>query len=181
MAEYYFDIETYSTTPKPDPLQDKVITIQYQRLGSATGRIEEELHILTEKEYGSEEKLLEKFKQIFITGNNFDFIPIGVNLYGYDFIILMNKFKQYFGQDLLLDFLRNRPTIDLKSTLVMMNAGKFGGYNQLLGKKQSGNVIREWYEKGEWENIQNYIKDEAKNFIEKYQIMKRELVKINLS
>jgi hypothetical protein len=181
MAEYYFDIETYSTTPKPNPLQDKVITIQYQRLGSATGRIEEDLQILTEKEYGSEEKLLEKFKEIFITDNNFDFIPIGVNLYGYDFIVLMNKFKQYFGQDLTIEFLRNRPVIDLKPTLVMMNGGKFVGYNQLLDKKQSGNVIREFYEKGDWNSILNYIKDEAKNFVEKYQIIKRELMNIKLS
>lgn len=181
MAEYYFDIETYSPTPKPDPLNDKVISIQYQRLSSTTGRIEEDLKILTEKEYGSEEKLLEKFKEVFITENSFDFIPIGVNLYGYDFIVLMNKFKKYFDQDLTFDFLRSRPVIDLKPTLIMMNGGKIQGYNQILGKKQSGNVIKDWYEQGDWDNIITYIKDEAKNFIEKYQIIKKELSNIKMS
>jgi hypothetical protein len=40
MPEYYLDIETYSPQVKPDPLKDKIITIQYQRLSTELGKPE---------------------------------------------------------------------------------------------------------------------------------------------
>ena len=181
MTEYYFDLETYSTTDKPDPQIDQVITIQYQPLATETGEPKGDLQILTEWDLGSERELLKKFKDIFLSGSDFNFIPIGVNLYGYDFIVLSNKFKKYFDMDLGFKLFRDKPTIDLKSTLVMINNGQFRGYNDLLGKKHSGNVVREWYEKNEHDKILEYIRDEAKNFVEKYQILKEKLPNIKFS
>ena len=48
MAEYYFDIETYSPREKPDPETDKIITIQFQRIDLKTGEPRGDLIILKE-------------------------------------------------------------------------------------------------------------------------------------
>ncbi len=47
MAEYYFDIETYSPRDKPNPETDKIITIQFQRIDLRTGKPKEDLVILS--------------------------------------------------------------------------------------------------------------------------------------
>ena len=181
MTEYYFDIETYSPTVRPDLVNDKIITIQYQHVRSETGEPLDDLKILTEWDCGSEKELLSQFKKIFFTGSDFDFIPIGVNLYGFDFISLANRFNKHFNLGMDIQFFRNRPVIDIKPILIIMNKGQLRGYTTLLGKKQSGNVIKEWYENNERDKIIEYIKDEANNFIEKYQILKKEVPKIRFS
>ncbi len=178
MPEYYFDVETYSPAERPDPMNDKIITIQYQRLSTERGQPEEPLNILTEWNYGTEKSMLTKFRSIFLTGNDFDFIPIGVNLYGYDFLVLSERFKHHFGTAFNADFYRNRPVIDLKPILVMMNKGIFKGYQGLLGKAESGRKVSEWYDAGDHPKIIDYITREAQNFVEKYQILKKELSKI---
>src|SRR5208337_3609759 len=104
MAEYYFDIETYSPELKPDPLKDKIIAIAYQRLKSVDGFPMGDLHILTEWKYGNEKLLLAEFKKVFLTGNNFDFIPIGINLYGFDLIAMIQKMNRYFDSNLDFQF-----------------------------------------------------------------------------
>jgi len=176
MTEYYFDLETY-VKETPDPTRDKIITIQYQRL-SMDGRPDGELTILTEKEYGSEKAILEAFKPTFLTDNKFDFIPVGVNLYGYDLICLVHRLNHYFDLGLGFDFLRDKPAIDVKSTLVMMNRGRFEGYQKLLGKTTSGSVIRAWYEVGDWPRILRYVKEEAELFTGKYQVLRQALPKV---
>jgi len=181
LTEYYFDIETYSTTPKPVPTNDKIITIQYQKLRTETGETEGDLQILTEWDTGSEKNLLDKFRKVFLTGNDFAFIPVGVNIYGYDFIALIHKLNHYFDLGMGMNFFSDRPAIDLKSTLIMMNKGQLKGYNLLLGKKQSGNIIKGLYEAKDYEKILQYIRDEAEAFLSKYQKLKRELPKIDLN
>ena len=181
MTEYYFDIETYSPGMRPDPVNDKIITIQYQQVSTETGEPIGDLKILTEWELGSEKELLSKFKDVFLTGSDFNFISIGVNLYGFDFVALASKFNKYFDLSLGLQFFRDRIAIDLKPILIMMNNGRLKGYTDILGKKHSGNVIKEWYEQKKHDEIIDYIKDEAEHFIEKYQILKKELPKIKFS
>ncbi len=178
MPEYYFDIETYAPGPKPDPLTDKIITIQYQRLSSESGQPEGDLRILTEWEAGSEKAMLDAFKPIFITERDFDFIPIGENLYGYDLIVLVQRLNHHYNLSLGLSFFRNRPFIDLKPTLVMMNKGRFSGYGVLLGQKGTGAMVKGWYEAKDYPKIVDYIKEEAQSFINAYQILKRELPRI---
>ena len=48
MAEYYFDIETYSPGEKPNPETDKIISIQFQRIDLRTGKPLENPTILKE-------------------------------------------------------------------------------------------------------------------------------------
>lgn len=180
MGEYYFDVETYSLSEKPNPKNDKIITIQYQKLSTERGEPEDGLQILTEWDYGSEKAMLDVFRKIFLTGRDFDFIPIGVNLYGYDLIALISRLNHHFGLNVDMSFFRNRPVIDLKPTLIMLNKGIIKGYNTHLGKTESGAKVKEWYAAKDYPSIINYINDETGNFINKYQILKREIPRITL-
>lgn len=175
MAEYYFDIETFTAGPKPDPTSDKVITIQYQQLSGVDGGPIGDLKILTEWDLGSEKAVFDAFKPLFLTERPFDFIPIGVNLVGFDLLALISGFNRHYGLGLGMGFLRDRPYIDLKSTLVMMNNGRFGGYAQLLGKSLSGSNVKEWYLARNYAKITDYVKDEAAIFVSAYKALKRQL------
>lgn len=180
MAEYYFDIETYSPAERPDPSKDKIITVQYQRLSTRDGKPEGNLEILTEWDHGSEKEMLDKFRRVFMTGSDFDFIPVGMNLYGFDLIALLSRLNHHFNLNLGMDFHRSRPVIDIKSTLVMMNGGAFKGYHNIMGKTVSGSMIKTWYENKDYPEIMDYIKQEAENFVSKYQLLKSEITKVKL-
>ena len=125
MGEYYLDIETYSPQDKPDPVNDKIIVIAYQKLSTREGNPEEDLQILTEWDCGSEKAMLDIFRGMFLTDYDFNFIPIGVNLYGFDLISILHRLNHHFDLNLGMDFFRTRPVIDVKPTLVMMNKGIF--------------------------------------------------------
>jgi hypothetical protein len=182
LAEYYLDIETYSPGARPDPLKDKIITIQFQQLDWKTGAPKGELRILTEWDFGSEEAMLDEFRKIFVGGGDWGFVPVGVNLYGFDLVALISHINKYFGLGLDVGFLRSKPVIDIKAITVIMNRGEFKGSDSVLGKGLPGRMIKELYEEGESgrPKIINYIKEEAKNFIAKYQILKRELPLLDL-
>ncbi|MEM3161044.1 MAG: hypothetical protein QXJ74_09710 [Nitrososphaera sp.] len=179
MVEYYFDIETHGEG-KPDPQKDRIITIQYQKL-QLDGKPDGKLRILTEWDYGSEKAMLEEFRKYFLTEKLFDFVPVGLNLYGYDMICLIKRWNTLLGLNHGIELIRDKPVIDIKSLLVMMNGGRFVGHNELLGKDVSGSMVRTWYAEGKRGEILKYIENEAKNFITKYQILKREVAKIRLA
>jgi hypothetical protein len=178
LTEYYLDLETYSPTGKPNLEQDKIITIQFQELSTREGHPQGELVILSEWHSGSEEAVLAEFRKRFLTGRPFDFIPIGLNLYGFDLILIIRRLNKYFDLQLGIDFFRDRPVIDIKSILVIMNNGMFSGYQRILGKIESGTLIRDWYEKKDYDRIEKYVREEAGIFIKNYQILKAELPKI---
>ena len=73
---YYLDIET---TGK-DPIQDKIITIQYQKLDRYTAKPTDSLKIL--KEWESDEKtiLTQFISDSNVDGTIWDFVPFGFNL-----------------------------------------------------------------------------------------------------
>ncbi|HGE72072.1 TPA: hypothetical protein ENX78_14635 [Candidatus Poribacteria bacterium] len=174
MTEYYLDIETCIEGDRPDPLKDRIITIQYQRLDDCRGE-NGKLEILTEWDEGSEKSMLEKFRDIFITNNHFDFIPIGVNLYGYDLIVILKRFKAHGILDIdPFAFFRDRPVIDIKPILVLINRGSFRGYTDII-KKEHGTKIKEWYNNRNYEKIIEYITQEAQSIIKAYQILKEDL------
>jgi hypothetical protein len=131
--------------------------------------------------------MLDAFRKVFVTGKDFDFMPIGVNLYGFDLIAILNKLNYYFNTNLDMTFFRSRPIIDIKSILVIMNNGRLKGYQEWLGKDSSGSVIKDFYMAGiggdptGYEKIVEYVKKEATNFISKYQILKKEIPKIKSS
>jgi DNA polymerase elongation subunit (family B) len=183
LGEYYFDVETYSPELKPNPLKDKIIAITYCRLRTEDGSPRGDLRILTEWDCGSEKLLLTKFKDVFLTPRDFDFVPIGVNLYGFDLIAIMQRMNDYFGSNLGFKFLRDRPTLDIKPILVMMNItnpNPFRDYQAVLRGQKQLSRISEWYEAEDYPSIVRYIHDEADMFIRAYQILKEEVPRIKL-
>jgi len=177
MKEYFFDVETCINGNKPNPLNDRIITIQYQLL-DGYDQPNGSLKILTEWEEGSEKRMLEKFKAIFVTESPFDFIPVGVNLYGYDLIVLLLRLEAHGLLDTKpIEFFRDRPVIDIKPILVIMNQGQFKGYTNII-KKQHGGNIKGWYENREYEKIIDYITQEAQSFIKAYRVLKEQLPRI---
>jgi hypothetical protein len=180
LTEYYLDIETYSPRGKPDIENDRIISVQFEELSTTDGKAKGALRILTEWGLGSEEAVLTEFKKWFLTERPFDFIPVGVNLHGFDLIILLRRLNKYFNLRLGHEFFRDRPVIDIKPILVIMNGGMFKGYDRLLGKTESGALVRKWYEERNYDEIERYIRQEAENFIKKYQTLKTQIPQIRL-
>ena len=161
MGNYYFDIETTGLDPK----KHKVITIQFQALDRNTGKAVGELVILKEWE-SSEREILEKFLQE--TGITeaypFHFIPTGYNLgFEHNFLKERTAVHSFNPIDIL-----SKPFIDLRAIGIIMNKGEFkgSGLDKITNKESSGKQVPEWYENKEYDKIIEYIKDEAKSFIE---------------
>ena len=172
MGNFYLDIETTGLEPK----KDKIITIQYQELHRTTGDAIGDLVILEEWK-SSERDILEKFlRESGITDDyQFKFIPIGYNL-GFEHNFLKERTAVHSLNP--IDIL-NRPFIDLRAAGVIMNKGEFkgSGLDKITGKPMSGRDIPIWYEKGEYEKIEEYIKTEAREFIKLNVWLYRELPK----
>ncbi len=180
-TEYYLDIETYSPGEKPDPLSDRIISIAYQKLSTKDGYPEGRVQVLTEWGFGSEKTMLSAFKPIFITDNDFDFIPIGVNLYGFDLVAILRRLNHYFRLNLGMGFFRSRPVIDIKPILVIMNRGSFQGFERILSRKRNGSKVKQWYDMKDYDKIIDYEKREARNFIRDYQTLKKKISRIRLA
>lgn len=182
MAEYYFDIETEGKNPKVH----KIITIQFQKMDTETGKPLDELHILKEWK-SSEENILKEFLAI----SKFDsketreaewnFVPIGENLIGFDLLFLRERLKEILGVRLPLEWLiRRKAYLDIKPILIVWNKGYFKNYSLTKFMPYSGDMIPKWYKRKEFEKIIDYIKCEAKTFVENYQRLKEEIPKIKL-
>lgn len=72
----------------------------------------------------------------------------------------------------------NRPCIDVKHLLVMMNGGNFRNYGKIMGKKGFGSNVPLWYERGEYDKIVSYVEMEAETFVRMYSILKRNLPRL---
>jgi len=146
MPRYYLDIATAPLEWNPempnnkdiiaDPTKNKIITIQYQQIGFTTGKPTDELTILKEWE-SSEEEIVMKFSKEFLpfddVHKNLDvwaFVPVGLNL-NFEWQHLTPKLEKYCG--IKFDPL-NKPTVDLKDTLILINSGAFTGYSKVMGK-----------------------------------------------
>ena len=168
MTQCYFDIETTGL----DPENSKICSIQYQRLSTESGSPVEDLVILKEWEC-SERNLIIEFDKLF--SSIWDFVPVGQDLL-FDFNFLDVKKKKYLGKEYGFD----RPFIDIKSILILKNHGLFKRYNQSIGKTGEGKKVPEWYKQRDYQRIEDYIRREAKNFIDAYVVLKEELPKILL-
>ena len=155
----YLDIETTGL----DPLQSKIITIQYMQLERNTAMPVGPLKIL--KEWESDEKtILKKFISDSGVGEKypFAFIPVGYNL----------EFEhKFFWQRCMSNALQpvdilNRPFLDLKTVGVIMNKGEFKGasLDKLPNKPQSGSAIPRLYHGKNYGEIEIYIKKETDEF-----------------
>ena len=158
---YYLDVETTGL----DPLQNKIITIQYMELERNTAKPMSPLKIL--KEWESDEKtILKKFISDSGIANSykFSFVPIGFNL----------QFEHsFFWQRCISNGLQpidvfNRPFLDLKTVAVIMNRGEFkgAGLDKLTNKPQSGKNIPRLYDEKNYGEIEKYIKIETESFCE---------------
>ena len=155
----YLDIETTGL----DPLQSKIITIQYIQLERNTAMPVGPLKIL--KEWESDEKtILKKFISDSGVGEKypFAFVPVGYNL----------EFEhKFFWQRCMSNGLQpvdilNRPFLDLKTVGVIMNRGEFKGasLDKLTNKPQSGSAIPRLYHGKNYGEIERYNKKEAESF-----------------
>ena len=136
MPEYYFDLETTGLTP----LKDKIISVQYQQLTTETGAPLTELTILKEWE-SSEKMILETFLPFFIGDTPFSFLPIGQNTL-FDLWFLRYRAKSVLGRDLKVDYLfHEKPFLDLKPILIILNRGHFRAYGNIIRTKERGDSV----------------------------------------
>lgn len=173
MKQYYLDFETTGLSPK-----DKIITIQYQELNPKTGVPKDDLTILREWE-SSEEEIFKTFARKFDFANKWAFVPIGMNLM-FELSFIRQKARDFLGIDLPPDdFYRDKPRIDIRSTLVMLNEGEFigSGLDNFTHKAHGGQPIPDWYEKKEYGRIVEYVEKEAVQFVAFYQRLLRVLPK----
>jgi len=164
MPPYYFDMETTGL----DAENDHILTIQYQKIGLASGKPEGPLTILKSwTDNKGEEGIIEKIIPLVMSENPFSFVPIGNNL-NFEYTFLVSKINHYKKLDIDISYFHNRPSIDLKPVMVLLNGGRFKGYNLILNKSGSGSSIPQWYTKKEFNNITEYIIDETTKFTSFY-------------
>lgn len=174
MNAHYFDIETYSPGEKPNPEEDKIISIQFQKIDLKTGEPIGKLQILKEWEEG--EETIVRFIHKWFFKRPWDFIPLGFNL-NFEWKFLSYKFKKY-GIDThdLSYYFDNFPQIDLKS-LAVIKKGEFIGasLSYISEKEDDGHVIKEYYENKEYEKIVEYIQIETASFLKLYKKLKENI------
>jgi len=160
MPNFYLDIETTGL----DPQNSKIITIQFAKLHDTTSQQIGELRILKEWE-SSEKEILKQFAiQSDITHSYpFSFISVGFNLqFEHNFFIQRCKANGMEPIDIF-----NKPHIDIKPFAVIMNNGQFkgSGLDKITGKPHGGGIVPQWYSERKYNEIEDYIKKEAAEFI----------------
>lgn len=170
MTEYYFDIETTGV----DFEKDKIITIQWQMLDFA-GNPAGELNILKSWE-SSEKGILQEFLPNLTCKPPWNFIFIGKNMV-FDFAMLGQRLKHHNMGRFNLCCLQERFTLDIKPLLILLNNGRFSGYHKLLPKTNptENKDIPELYNNGKFDEIIQYIVDEANDFTDVFQQLKKEM------
>ncbi len=169
MAECYFDMETTGTNFD----KDEIITIQWQELDRFTGEPTGELNILKSWE-SSEKEILGNFIPK-LTGYRWYFVFIGKNLL-FDFNMLNQRMKHHNLGEFNLRNLDERVTLDIKPVLVLMK-GAFKDYDKVIPKTNplENKDIPRLFRERKFPEIIQYIEDEAKDFINAFQTLKREM------
>jgi len=76
-----------------------------------------------------------------------------------------------------LRFLYERMILDIKVVLVLMNSGRFTGYDEIITKTSpiSNKDIPRLFKSKKYDEIVQYILDEADDFIKFYQMLKSKM------
>ena len=72
------------------------------------------------------------------------------------------------------------PHPDLKPIIVLLNDGNFVGakLDRFSNKPHDGKKVKEWYEKKQYDKIEQYIRVETKAFLDFYKKIKRNIHKL---
>lgn len=171
MGHFYFDIETTGL----DPFTSMILTVQYQQLDIDTGCPKGPLNMLTVWGSGnSERKIVSAITSLLMDPNPFNFVPIGNNL-TFDFKFLAAKISQHLSIDVDTLYFLARPHIDLKHVLVILNGGRFAGYQRLLAKEKHNDEVPQWFTRCEFAKIEDYVKKEAETFIIFYSKLREQI------
>ncbi|MCJ2520557.1 MAG: hypothetical protein LN412_06405 [Candidatus Thermoplasmatota archaeon] len=166
MTEYYFDIETEGE----DPLQDRIVTIQFQQLEN--GKPLGNFSILAEWEWG-EKEIIRSILEKGLMDVGWDFVPIG-NRLSFDITFIVERAERHklLSWELaqLKFYFFKKPMLDLWPILVLMNRGRFQGSSltRFSQKKDSGGIVPALYKKGEYEEILRYIEEEREAVLDLY-------------
>jgi hypothetical protein len=174
MPAYYFAMEGHHTGEKPDPAEDKLITIQYQKIDLTSGEPLGELTILKEWE-SSEKTIITTFYNQFFKPEMpvTHFIPVGMNL-DYEYEMMIAKLKKY-NLPVITSYQLyfQRPRFELRPIVVLLNDGRFTGarLDAFSSKKYDGSHMKKWYEKTEFKKIEHFIKEETEAFLKLLQYL----------
>lgn len=172
LTEYYFDVETSGTNFE----KEEIITIQWQRLGFS-GEPIGKLNILKSWE-SSEKRILSEFLPN-LRCYHWDFVFVGKNLL-FDFNMLNQRMKYHNLGDIDIRCLSERVILDIKPLLVLVNGGRFIGYDKTMPKSNpiKNEEIPNLYREKNFPKIIQYIVDETKDFTNVFQFLKKEMPKL---
>ena len=73
-----------------------------------------------------------------------------------------------------------RSYLDLKPIVVLLNNGNFkeAKLDKFTNKPHDGKLVKEWYEKKQYDKIEEYIREEAKAFLEFLQKIKKNIHRV---
>ncbi|MDO8339821.1 MAG: hypothetical protein Q7T16_04145 [Candidatus Burarchaeum sp.] len=206
--EYYFDTEVAldeetlaaeaaGAKVKLTPENCKIITMQFQLLDRA-GRPASPLIVMKEWDTpGGEEGMIRQFlRENFSAGTNpWEFIPVGYNVL-FDLGLLRERAREYGIEMGVWELYHQRPFIDIKHILLGMNgfAFKESGLDKFCGKR-NGKQVPVWYQMAKaaeregkemtgasaadaYRWIEEYVEEEAAEFVELYARLKSELPRL---
>jgi hypothetical protein len=108
---------------------------------------------------------------------------VGINLdYAYEMIIAKCK-KYHLPAITSHQLYYQRPRLDLRSVLVLLNDGRFAGarLDTFSSKKSDAGRINTWYEKKEFKPIEHALRDEAESFLKLYQYLSKYKTRLGIT
>lgn len=149
-----------------DFARNKIITIQYQQLDGNTGKPVNELKILKEWNNSSEEEIVKIFADEMEPTDYWNFRPVGNNL-NFEWAHLTPKLKKYCGIN--FDFTELAHNMELTPTSILINHGVKKGSTKMFGKEGKAVNMKDWYYNKDYDTIENYIREETEDFVNKFQ------------